>query len=722
MKNRTTVIILLLSILVLFFVLPDADSQEINTVQIPQEIKLHTESRLSDSAVSSDMSGRSTTADQPKEKHTETVSEYERFIAGDASSDISTNISQFGYDLFNGLPSTFAAGANVPVGPGYVIGPGDEVRITVWGKVEGNWSVTVDRDGNISLPKIGVLGVTGLNFSELKKLLQKEFEKYFTGFEMNVSMGSLRSIRVYMVGNVMSPGVYTVSALSTLVNALFESGGPSKTGTMRNIQLKRNGKTEVSFDMYDLLLNGDRTNDIRLMPEDVIFIPTVGPLAGIAGNVKRPAIYELRGEKRLHDLVHMAGGLASNAFNGRVQVQRVEDHKFMTLFESDLVAFRDDPEKNFVLTDGDLVKVFSVGETKNSVVLTGAVANPGEYAIVPGRTRLSDVISKAGGLLYYASGSSELTRTRVTPEGPVSELKPVDISKALAGDPENDLPLEINDYIFVRTIPGWRLNRTVTVSGELKFPGTYTIRKEETLSSLLERAGDYTDNAYLRGAVFIRKSLKELQQNGLDEMFQRLEEELSSAGSSQLSTSLSMEEIAATKAQLEQRRNFMDSLKELKATGRMAIKLAHLRLLKGSEYDIMLEDEDTLYIPQKTSVVNVLGAVMSRGSFIYTENKGYKDYIEMSGGMTNYADRDNIYVLKVDGTAKKLNNGHVNWNSSMSRWEMEAFGKKLKEIEPGDSIVVSEKLDRIAWLREIKDVTQILYQIAITAGVAIVVF
>jgi protein involved in polysaccharide export with SLBB domain len=205
----------------------------------------------------------------------ENLSEFEQFIASGTSGAISTNIGQFGYDLFRQPPSTFAPSDRVPVGPDYVLGPGDELRITIWGNIEGQWNVSVDRDGKITLPKVGIMGVTGLTFGEFKETLNKELSKYYTNFQMNVSMGPLRTIRVYIVGNAARPGAYTVSSLSTLVNSLFEAGGPSKTGTMRNIDVKRNGKTVIRFDMYDFLLKGDKTKDVRLMPEDVIFIPPV---------------------------------------------------------------------------------------------------------------------------------------------------------------------------------------------------------------------------------------------------------------------------------------------------------------------------------------------------------------------------------------------------------------------------------------------------------------
>ncbi len=597
-----------------------------------------------------------------------------------------------------------------------MIGPGDELKITVWGNIEGQWTAIVDRDGNITLPKVGILGVTGLTFKELKDTLHKQLARYYTNFEMNVSMGNLRTIRVYLVGNAERPGSYTISSLSTLVNALFESGGPSKKGTMRDIQLKRHGKTVVRFDLYDFLLRGDKTKDTRLMPEDVIFIPPVGPLVAIAGNVRNPAIYELKGETRLSYLVDMAGGLTATAFKGRVQVQRIENHTFKTIFEGDLIDVGKDPKKDFALRDGDLVKLFSVLETKNTVSVAGAVSHPGDYGVVQGVTTVKDVISLSGGLLYYASNEAELTRIKVTPTGPQTDRFTIDIAKSMSGDPEHNRVLEINDYLFVRAVPEWQANMKATVQGEVRFPGVYPIRKGERLSSLLERAGGYTDGAYLRGAAFTRDRIRELQQKNLDELVARLEREVLSGGAGQIAVATTSEEVQARKAEAEQKQKFIESLRKLRATGRLTIRLAHPRLLKGSEYDVELEDGDTLYIPTQNNVVNVAGSVMTQGSFVYSENFSFKDYINMSGGYSRYADESNIYILKADGSAMKPKSS-IFWNSNRSRWELAAFGEAIKEVEPGDTIVVPEKIERVAWLREIKDITQILANVALTAGV-----
>ncbi|PWB68122.1 MAG: hypothetical protein C3F14_00495, partial [Deltaproteobacteria bacterium] len=305
---------------------------------------------------------------------------------------ITTDLKQFGYDLFRQPPYLFAPGDRVPVGPDYVLGPGDELRITIWGKIEGAWDIVVDRDGTIALPKIGVIGVTGLTFQELKTLLYKEISKYYNGFEMNVSLGRLRSIKVYLVGNAQRPGAYTISSLSTLVNALFEGGGPNKNGSMRDIQLKRNGETVVHFDLYEFLLKGDKRSDVRLMPEDVIFIPPVGPLAAVAGNVNTPAVYELKGEKTVSQLIEMAGGLNTIAFQGRIQVERIVENRRQTVFESDWETVK---ESEVPLEPGDIVKVFQVVQDRRVVRISGAIQREGEYGFRQGMS-VKDLVSMSG--------------------------------------------------------------------------------------------------------------------------------------------------------------------------------------------------------------------------------------------------------------------------------------------------------------------------------------
>lgn len=623
-----------------------------------------------------------------------------------------TEIRQFGYELFGRPPTTFTPVDIVPVGPDYLLGPEDEIRISVWGKVNAEYPTMIDRDGQISLPQIGILHLSGLTFQEAKSFLEKEFSRYYKSSEvkMNVSMGRLRTIRVFVVGKAQRPGSYTLSSFSTLINALFAAGGPSKIGSMRDIQVKRNGGTVVHFDLYDFLLKGDKTKDIRLMPEDVIFIPPVGHLVGIAGNVKDPAIYELKDEARLLDLFQMAGGLTPTAFKGRMQVHRIIDYHFTMIFEKDLADLEKDPGKNFTLMDGDLVKIFPVLEGNNTAHIIGAVANPGEYGVMQGVTKVSDVISMAGGLLYYASNQAELTRLKVTQAGAQIERFAIDLSKAIEGDASHNLPLEINDRILVKTIPEWRFYRTAEILGEVRFPGAYTIQKGETLSSLIERAGGFTDKAYLKGAIFTRELVKELQQRHLDEAIDRLEQQFLSQSAATIETATTAESAQQQRASMEQRRALIAKMKAAKAKGRIAIQLDRLEKFKGSLSDLTLEDGDILFIPLQPEQVQVGGAVYNPTAFVYNPKAKVSAYLKQAGGMTTYADKDELYVLKVDGTAISKKSEGL-WTSLES-----------SRPDPGDTIVVPEKLERIAWMREIRDITQILYQIAVTAGVLIVAF
>jgi polysaccharide export outer membrane protein len=627
---------------------------------------------------------------------------------------MSTDIKQYGYDLFRQPVPLFVPDVNVPVGPDYVLGPGDEVKITIWGSIDAIWNVFVDNHGNISLPKVGALNVAGLSYQELKEVIYRALSKNFTGFEMNVSMGQLRTMRVFVLGNAERPGSYIVSSFSSVINALFEAGGPGKTGTMRDIQVKRNGKTIVHFDLYGFLLKGDKSKDIRLLPEDVVFIPPVGTLVAITGSVNNPAIYELKDDATMPQLIEMAGGLDTVAYTGRAQIERIVGNNRQIVYESDLKSLK---EKDVKLHPGDVVKIFQVVQEKRVVKLSGAVQREGNYGLKPGMT-VKDMILLAGGLKYFVyTKEAELTRYSVTEEGPKTEKVLFSLEKAMAGDPECNLVLKEDDYLFVRSIPNWQPQQVVAIQGEVLFPGVYPIKRGERLSSIIERAGGYSEFAYLRGAVFIRERLKEVQQRNMDEIIMRLEREVMSSSSAQSATATSPEAIASSKADAEQKQKFIESLKKLKATGRLTIHLAHLRLLKGSDFDIELEGGDSLYIPVSNSFVNVAGSVMTQGSFIYSSTLSSKDYVELAGGASRWADTGNMYIMKVDGSAMRVATGLFSWNSARSRWETASFGEPIKEVEPGDTIVVPEKVERIAWMREIKDIAQIVANIAVSAGV-----
>ncbi|MGC8822661.1 MAG: SLBB domain-containing protein [Desulfurella sp.] len=668
----------------------------------------------------------STTITNPALTPLSKPSAFEEFISGSLPSSVSVkNLKQFGYNLFISPPSTFAPLMSVPVGPNYIIGPNDQIKIDVWGSINDNLTLTVNRDGNINIPGVGVVSVAGLKFSELKGVIQNAFSKYYKNFNLNITMGSLRTMTIYVVGYAAHPGSYTVSSLSTLINALFACGGPSKIGSMRNIEVKRDGKTITHFDMYDFLIYGDTTGNIRLQPGDIIYIPPIGPEVAIAGAVKNPAIYELKGRTSILALIEMAGGLQSFAFTGRVQVYRIVDHQVRMVFEDSLKDLRNletlkkHPEANFIVHGGDLVKIFSVPEELNTVKLEGAVAMPGSFAIKPNVTTLKTVIDRAGGLLYYASDKAEITRTSITQEGPKVERFYVNLAKALKDDPKDNIKLERGDYIFVRTIPNWHPYEYVYIGGQVKYPGVYPITPGERLSSVLERAGGYAKDAYLRGAVFTRASVQKIQQQSIDLMINRLQQQLLASNAQTASTAVSSTTTEAAQVTLANAQALIASLRSVKASGRVTINLAPIRILKGSSEDIPLENGDSLYIPVRNDVVNVVGAVMSPGSYVYNPHYTWKDYIEMAGGYESYADTKDVYVYRANGSAVKVSHGLVSWNPYKDRWEFAAFAKEDNRLWPGDTIIVPQKIQEFPWLRNIKDITQILMNIAVTAGVAI---
>lgn len=1036
---------------------------------------------------------------------------FERLRMARKYQDISTNLRRFGCEFFQETSvQVFTERKDIPVPIDYVVGPGDEVRIMLWGRVNSQYSLIVDRDGRITIPQIGPIAVAGMTFEKMSQQIIKMTEQ-MVGANIDIAMGSLKTTPILVLGDVRRPGSYTVGSFATITDALLLAGGPNDIGSMRNVQLKRNGRLVTTFDLYNLLLKGDRSRDLVLRAGDVIFVPVTGPQVGIAGNVKRPAIYEFKDRHDLGGLFELAGGILPTADTQQIQVSRIQKNDRHVVVDIDDKNLN--RSKTVKLQDGDLVKVFSiVDRDRNAVYLEGNVKRSGKYQykagmrigdviknsadlldetfmdyalikrIVPpdrkeelvsfnlgkmltrrdlannvelrpedriyifsrwlfmekpfvsvegeirgralfpddaagmareekedqlkfngtfqrdrdwsswsrsGQTmkdfqggfpganapggaesqwnraqnqnawtdaglgmkssplqdvaaidsistaaalceirkenvdsalmqlrsieneftadqnvpvqsgreqtlqggreqtpqknrllrlsdyekysllekirviketliqnqrtatreildlqeelkkknlyglvdkvreavetlktecritmsdnmRVRDAILKAGGptleaypdrgeiirigegrvykTLYFNVGKAmandpaenvllqnrdrivlhsiweHVEEKSISIDGEVKkpgtylftdqmtvkdlvfraghlmesayldeaelstvvvdggkrarlEKKTLSLRKILEGDPLHNVQLKNRDRLFVKRIPDWDVERYVMLSGEFRFPGRYIVSKGEKLSSLIERAGGFTDKAYLRGAFFTRERVRELQQKSLEDLTSRLERDLITGGSKDVATALSAAEVQAKQAELEQKQKFIQSLKELKATGRMTVR-ADLWQLQGSEYDIELEDGDSLLIPEVNRVVTVVGSVMTNGSFIYESKKDYEDYVAMTGGYSLYADKKNVYVIKADGSARKVDSGFLYWNAMKSRWQLGNSGG----IEPGDQIVVPEQMERIAWLREFRDITAILMQLAVTAGVVIKVF
>jgi protein involved in polysaccharide export with SLBB domain len=370
-------------------------------------------------------------------------SEFEKF----AEDAIGRPLPVYGRQLFDEVPTTFAPVEHVPVPADYVLGPGDELLIRAWGKIDLDSRVTVDRNGQIYLPKVGSLTVAGLRFEQVEGYLHSAIGALFKDFELNVAIGQLRSIQIFVLGSARQPGGYTVSSLSTLVDALFASGGPSATGTMRHIQLRRGGQTLTEFDIYDLMQKGDKSHDVRLLPGDVIYFPSIGAQVAISGDVNVPGIYELKGETTVGAALKGAGGMTSLADAERVVVERIENHSSRQVEEFAL----DTSGQGRLLRDGDLLRVFPLSpKFENAVTLRGNVAQPGLYAWKEGM-RISDLIPSRGFLItrdYWNRENHLVPRVSAHPfgdprAGQFSEQQtgqPGDLGANQYGNPRTDQP------------------------------------------------------------------------------------------------------------------------------------------------------------------------------------------------------------------------------------------------------------------------------------------
>jgi protein involved in polysaccharide export with SLBB domain len=725
-------------------------------------------------------------------------------------------LKQFGYDFFkNSLQLTSAIDA-MPAGASYILGPGDVLNLNVWGANNFRQELTVDRNGDLVIPKVGSVRVWGLPFDKAQTAVGDAISRIFRNYEMSLTLGKLRSIQVYVVGEVEAPGNYPVSSLATVINALAAAGGPSRNGSLRSVKVTRGSQTIAVVDLYDMFLSGDRNKDVQLQNGDTIFVPVIGPVAAVTGEVRRPAIYEMNGKTTLADVLKMAGGIAASGSLGRIQIERLENNnsrialdfnikagdpeatlgavavkdrdmvkvfpvqeairqvvvlkgnvqqageyqfrsgmRLTDLIPSTLVllpeSYLDSAEitrmsppeyrkelitislrralsgslaDNLLLQEQDTVKVFSRWEMeeKPKVAVNGSVVNPGTYDYFPGMS-VRDLVTAAGSAKRNAFlGQAELSRVVISGDTARSTRLQLDLGKALAGDKEHDLLLQSDDVLIVRSVTDWQdsSENFVRLTGEVRFPGVYSLANGEKLSSVIERAGGFTEKAYLRGTKFTRRSVREMQQKRMDEIVVKTEKEILQKQAALSSTASSKEELDATKAALESLLKSLERMKTLKAEGRVVMRLTSLAEIKKSSYDLLLEGGDVITIPPRPGVVSVLGQVYNPTSFVYLEGQDVDRYLQKSGGPVNDAETSEMYIIKADGSvfSRKQSSFGIQWSDEGRRW---SFGSFLSStLEPGDTLVVPQKLERISWMREIKDITQILANVALTAGTVMI--
>ena len=428
-------------------------------------------------------------------------------------------LKPFGYDLFEGVPSTFAPVSDIQVPLDYIIGPGDNFNVLLYGNEPSNYELTVERDGRINFPKLGPIIVSGMTFSAARAAIEQRVSGQIVGAHVSVTMGELRSIRIFVLGEAEKPGSYTVGGLSTMTNALFVSGGVKKIGSLRNIELKRNGHLVTTLDLYDLLLHGDTSSDRQLIAGDVIFIPPIGRTVSVYGAVRRPAIYELKTEKTVAQAVDLAGGLLPDADEKTGQLERILQSRLREMQNIDLTV---PAGRSMELANGDKLRIPSIRPTlENSVKLSGYVFRPGEFEYHAG-LRLSDILSfdelRPNADLHYI-----MIRRLVPPEERVQVVS-ADLQRALnsrgsAADPE----LRPRDEIIVFNLSSSRERilepiirdlelqanpdspeQIVSIDGRVKAPGRYPLEPAMHVSDLIRAGGSLEDAAYRGQAELTR--------------------------------------------------------------------------------------------------------------------------------------------------------------------------------------------------------------------------
>jgi len=808
-----------------------------------------------------------------------------------------TKLKSFGYDLFAGEPVTFSPVNDIPVAENYIVGPNDEVLINLYGRESGQYKIQVDRNGQLDIPELGPFNVTGLSFEELKQRVTDIVSSKYTGVSVSVGLGELRSIRVFVAGDAYKPGSYTVSSLSTITQALFVAGGINDIGSLRNIQLKRQGKLVSSFDLYDLLINGDASGDKRLRSGDVVFIPPVGATVSIKGQVRRPAIYELKNNETIAQLLKIAAGLKPQAFPAASILQRYDSSHLPSFINVDLTTKK---AKNKRLKNGDTLIVQST--TKRifkQVALLGAVTRPGLYQWHEG-IKIADILKSSWSdlkdsadidyaliireknlrgdieviqfnlghamasanskdnvtlaprdmLMVFSNNANQMERIELDrlvaqkiapfsnkeylelPTANTPDLftagfswltrdkneyvrKPTNISQEqfklnqqeleltsnvvsevlltlfnakekleissvltrqellypvlekLRQQANNNNPVAVTsisgevrfpgvyplsrkgsvlsliraggglkesayikqaelsrnqldanysattqhlaiklpglsehsphylnskDHLRILTVPDWQKNISVELLGEVRFPGVYNIKNGESMMSVVHRAGGFTNNAFIEGAVFTRETVRLAEKKQAISIANQLRREIATRGLSQEGNFVSFDDASKMLTELE----------NIESVGRMVIDLNGLEQHYNSRKDndaLRLEHGDKLIVPRVIQTVTVVGEVQHASSHFYHDHLALDEYIVLAGGSKQRADDDRIYIIKANGSVILPDASH--WFSSQT------------QIEPGDTIVVPLDTEYKDTLSLWTQVTGIIYNSAV---------
>lgn len=664
-------------------------------------------------------------------------------IEEDLNKPVEPEILIFGHDIFNTNELTFSPNVNVGTPQNYRLGPGDEVIIDIWGSNEEHLRQVISPEGSIMIEQLGPVYLNGMNINEANAHIKNAFARKYAGVtdeetDIQLTLGEVRSVIVNVMGEVAAPGTFLVSPFSSVFNALYLAGGINDIGSLRNIQVIRNGKKVAGIDLYDYIMNGQASGNITLQEGDVVIVPPYNQLVNIEGNVKRPMYYEILPQETIADLLNYAGGFSGDAYSGLVRLERytglenqlfnVESADFDTyrLQNGDQVTvgtvidrysnkvelqgsvlrpgmyalspnvstvgeliavaeglkedaytgrallYREGPElqlqvmsvdlgallsgtvPDIELKKNDVLVVASIEEIqeRGTVSIRGQVAYPGEYPFAENYT-LEDLILASGGLLEGASTAKvDIARRIVDPAATeqtlrTAEIFTVSIDKSLRLGTGVNFKLQPYDMVEVRVSPGYEVQQSVTIDGEVLFAGQYVLqRRNERLSDLVKRAGGVLEEAYIKGAYLERKLTEAEQQ--------------------------AREEVLRLALQNQDSQDSIDINKiEVSSTYNVGIDLQKALDNPGSHYDLVLQEGDHLYVPQIQSTVKISGDVMFPNAVLYEPGKKLSYYINQAGGYGEKAKKSKAFIVYMNGNVTKA--------------------KRNSEIEPGCQIIVPSK-------------------------------
>ena len=513
------------------------------------------------------------------------------------------SLPRFGASLLIPEARDFTLPATAAVPGDYKLNPGDELQIGLAGSVESELRLTIDNDGRVFVPRVGAVSLAGVRYADARRVLSARIGQQFRDFKLSVTVASLRGIRVYVTGYAANPGAYSATSLSTLVNAVLAAGGPAAGGSFRSIQLRRGGRTIADFDLYDLLLRGDKTKDLVLENEDVIFIAPVGPQVALTGSVNSEAIYEARPGESLGHVLGYGGGLATLADPSRIVVSRLSELDKQGWVQLDLSGAAAGP-----VAGGDILRILSLAD----------FARPREKQAV-----------------------------------------------------------------------------LVTIEGEVARPGHYYLPPNASFGDALALAGGLTNQAFVFGTEFDRTSVQLQQQKSYSEAIQQLE--LSLAAAPLTAGVADIADAASRASQLASARAVVDRLREQRPDGRVVLRLEASSSSLPS--NIVLENNDRLYIPPVPTTVGVFGSVFRPGSFQIDGPRRIGDYLADSGGPQRIADRSEIFVVRANGQVLTKRHGALS-----------------AQAVPGDVIFVPVKTHATGIWTKIRDVASLLLSFGLTGA------